>query len=44
MGTISTYLGDDVDAIGRDELIARLAAGRSARRLDGGWPEWRLAT
>jgi rhodanese-related sulfurtransferase len=109
MGTISTYLGDDVDAIGRGELIARLrkgdvvvvdvrpteefeaghirgarslpldeledrlaelpadreivaycrspfcayahvavrrlhAAGRSARRLDGGWPEWRLAT
>jgi rhodanese-related sulfurtransferase len=103
------YLGDDVDAIGRDELIARLrkgdvvlidvrpaeeyaaghiedarsvpiddlqdrlnelppgreivaycrgpfcayahdavrqlqAAGRSARRLDEGWPEWQLAT
>jgi len=106
---VRTYLGDDVDAIGRGELIARLrkgdvvvvdvrpteefeaghirgarslpldeledrlaelpadreivaycrgpfcayahqavrrlqAAGRSARRLDGGWPEWRLAT
>jgi rhodanese-related sulfurtransferase len=106
---VRTYLGDDVDAIGRDELIARLrkgdvvvvdvrpteefdaghirgarslpldeledrlaelpadreivaycrgpfcayahqavrrlqSAGRSARRLDGGWPEWRLAT
>jgi rhodanese-related sulfurtransferase len=106
---VRTYLGDDVDAVGRDELIARLrrgdvvvvdvrpteefdaghirgarslpldeledrlaelpadreivaycrgpfcayahqavrrlqAAGRSARRLDGGWPEWRLAT
>jgi rhodanese-related sulfurtransferase len=102
------YLGDDVDAIGRDELLARMrsgavvlldvrpseeyeaghiagarsipleelqdrlaelppdrevvaycrgplcafaheavrdlrAAGRDARRLDGGWPEWRLA-
>jgi rhodanese-related sulfurtransferase/predicted transcriptional regulator len=106
---VRTYLGDDVVAIGRDELIARLrkgdvvvvdvrpteefeaghirgarslpldeledrlaelpadreivaycrgpfcayahqavrrlqAAGRSARRLDGGWPEWKLAT
>ena len=106
---VRTYLGDDVVAIGRDELIARLrkgdvvvvdvrpteefeaghirgarslpldeledrlaelpadreivaycrgsfcayahqavrrlqAAGRSARRLDGGWPDWKLAT
>ena len=40
---IVAYCRGEFCAYAHEAVRALRAAGRSARRLDGGWPEWRLA-